>query len=109
MSESTPVTMLVSYHPKAGRESELKALVEQHYPALQRLGLVTDVAAQVWQATAKGSDRPFFVELFQWRDASASGIAHQTPEVMAVWETMGPILERLELVELTPVDARATA
>lgn len=109
MTKSGPVTMLVSYHPKAGRESELRALVEQHYPTLQRLGLVTDMPARVWQATAKGSDRPFFVELFQWRDGGASNTAHQTPEVMAAWETMGPILERLDLVELTPVDARATA
>jgi hypothetical protein len=100
MTTPTPVTMLVSYHPKAGREAELQHLVEQHYPTLAGLGLVTDTKARVWKAQSKGSDRPFFVELFQWRDAAASGIAHQTPEVMAVWETMGPVLEKLELVEL---------
>ena len=95
-----PVTMLVSYYPKAGRERELQQLVEQHYPTLQKLGLVTDLKAQVWKASAKGSDRPYFVELFQWKDGQASGVAHQTPEVMAVWETMGPVLDKLDLVQL---------
>jgi hypothetical protein len=98
-----PVTMLVSYHPKAGREAELQHLVEQHYPTLTKLGLVTDMRAQVWKAHIKGSDRPYFVELFQWKTPQASGVAHQTPEVMAVWETMGPLLEKLDLVELERV------
>src|SRR5688500_19627969 len=100
MSDANPVTMLVSYYPKAGREGELRRLVEQHYPVLSKLGLVTDMRAQVWQARAKGSERPYFVELFQWKTAQSSDIAHQTPEVMAVWETMGPVLEKLDLVEL---------
>jgi hypothetical protein len=95
-----PVTMLVSYHPKAGRERELQQLIEQHYPTLQRLGLVTEMKARVWKASTKGSDRPYFVELFQWKDDKASDVAHQTPEVMAVWETMGPVLEKLDLVQL---------
>ena len=98
-----PVTMLVSYYPKAGRESELQQLVEQHYPTLQKLGLVTDQRAQLWRATTKGSDRPYFVELFQWKNDKSSDIAHQTPEVMAVWETMGPVLEKLDLVQLESV------
>jgi hypothetical protein len=103
MADSNPVTMLVSYYPKAGRETELRRLVEQHYPVLSKLGLVTDMPAQVWQARSKGSDRPYFVELFQWKAAQSSEVAHQTPEVMAVWETMGPILEKLDLVELEKV------
>ena len=103
MSETQPVTMLVSYYPKAGREMELRQLVQQHYPVLSNLGLVTEMPAQVWQARAKGSERPYFVELFQWKTPQSSDIAHQTPEVMAVWETMGPILDRLELTELEPL------
>lgn len=95
-----PVTMLVSYHPKAGRERELQELIEQHYPTLKKLGLVTEMKAQVWKASAKGSDRAYFVELFQWKDGKSSDTAHQTPEVMAVWETMGPVLEKLDLVQL---------
>ena len=103
MPKLGPVTMLVSYHPKAGREAELQRLVADHWPTLHRLGLVTDVKAQVWRAHEKGADRPFFVELFQWKDDKASDIAHQTPEVMAVWETMGPVLEKLSLVEVEPI------
>jgi hypothetical protein len=35
--------------------------------------------------------------MFSWRDEQAAGIAHQTPEVMAVWEPMTPLLESLEI------------
>jgi len=40
--------------------------------------------------------------MFQWKDEKASEIAHQTPEVMAIWEPMGPILENLQLTQIEP-------
>ena len=43
------------------------------------------------------------MELFQWKNGEASGVAHQTPEVMAIWEPMGPILENLTLCEVEPL------
>jgi hypothetical protein len=61
---------------------------------------------QVWQAIDKrghGEAEPYFVELMSWRDAEASDIAHQTPEIMAIWEPMGPLLEELKLAKLEPL------
>ncbi len=104
MTEAKPVTTLVSYYPKAGKEQELLALIEKHWPTLERLGLVSSQRAQIWRASDKRTNQNFFVELFQWKDESASEIAHQTPEVMAVWETMGPILENLQLTRLEPLE-----
>ena len=106
-SSPKPVTMLVSYFPKAGREEELLSLLERHWPTLDRLGLVTSMAPQMWQATDTRTNKRYFVELFQWKDAEASDIAHQTPEVMAIWEPMGPILDELQLTEVEPVGPRA--
>lgn len=103
MAESGPVTMLVTYRPKKGRERELQALVEKHWPALDRVGLVTKEPVRIWRATDKRTGAVSFVETFQWRDAEASTIAHQTPEVMAVWEPMGAILEALELAQIEPI------
>ena len=102
MAKSKPVTMLVSYFPKAGKEKELLALVEKHWPTLDRLGLVTKTAARVWRATDIRAKKSYFVEMFEWKDEKSSGIAHQTPEVMAIWEPMGPILENLQLTQIEP-------
>src|SRR6185295_9074869 len=102
-----PVLTHVTYRPKTGKESELRSLVEKHWPVLNDLGLVTKDAAKVYQATDKRSGQVYFIEIFSWRDQKAPDIAHQTPEVMAVWETMGPVLEGLELAALEPLSAES--
>jgi hypothetical protein len=94
-----PVTNIVTYVPKKGKEAELLALVKKHEPALRKVGLVTDEPFRVWKAYDIRKQREQFVELFVWKDGDASDIAHQTPEVMAVWEPMGPVLEELTICE----------
>ena len=101
--KTKPVTMLVTYVPKKGHEAELKTLIEKHVPVLAKTGLVTDEPARVWRATDKRSGEVYFVELFSWKDGEASSIAHQSPEVMAVWEPMGPILQDLKLAQIEPI------
>ena len=96
------VPTLVIYRPKVGKENEMQLLVEKHWPTLSRLGLVTNDPAKIWRATGK-DDRPYFVEIFSWKDERSSDVAHQTPEVMAVWEPMGGILENLEIAKIEPV------
>jgi hypothetical protein len=95
--------MLVTYRPKKGREEELLALVRRHWPTLSRLGLVTREPARVYRTTDIKNGGVAFVEMFEWKDENASDVAHQTPEVMAIWEPMGPILEALELNTVAPV------
>ena len=38
-----------------------------------------------------------------WKDGKSSELAHQTPEVMAVWETMGPLLEDLTILKVEAI------
>jgi hypothetical protein len=97
-----PVTNIVTYVPKQGKEAELLALVKKHEPALRKVGLVTDEPFKVWKAFDVRKGRVSFIEYFQWKDGSASDTAHQTPEVMAVWEPMGPVLEELTICEVEP-------
>jgi hypothetical protein len=104
-----PVLTLVGYHPKKGKEAEVQALVERHWPTLSKVGLVTKEPAKLWKATDKRTGEVHFVEIFSWKDEAASGIAHQTPEVMAVWEPMGAVLADLRLAALEPVGARGKA
>jgi hypothetical protein len=102
-NSASPVTTLVWYYPKSGKVEELTRLVTRHWSTLHSLGLATDRRGQVWSARDKRSGEPFLVELFEWRDAAASETAHQTPEVMAIWETMGPLLESMKLAQLNPL------
>ena len=99
-----PVKMLVTYRPKEGKGDELFSYVQKHLPALRGTGLLADGPAAVYRATDKRSGKSYFVETFSWRDAQAPNIAHQLPEVMAIWEPMTPLLEALELAVLEPVD-----
>ena len=106
MSDTNPVSVLVIYRPKEGTEAQFLPILERHWPALDRLGLVTDEPARFWRATGKNG-RTSFVEMFSWKDESSSDVAHQTPEVMAIWEPMGAILEDLQILHVEPLEMRA--
>lgn len=103
MDTTGPVKTLVIYRPKTGAERALEALVMLHLPTLRRLGLIAPADGQVWRAQDKRSGAVSFVEIFEWKDGKASEVAHQTPEVMAIWEPMGPLLEGMELRRLDPL------
>jgi len=92
--------MLVSYYPKAGKERELLSLLQEHWPTFDRLGLVTAMQPQLWRAYDIRARREYFVEMFECKDGNSSDVAHQSPEVMAIWEPMGPLLDNLQLSEL---------
>ena|SRR5208283_5756807 len=99
-----PVPTLVAYHPKPGKqaESELLGLVKQHWPTLRRIGLASEKPAQVWRAHEKNSEETHFLELFEWAEEGSSDVAHQTPEVMAMWEPMGRVLAKLVITKVGP-------
>lgn len=95
-----PVTNIVTYLPRAGKEDELLALVKRHETALRKADLVTAEPFRVWKAFDIRKKRTSVIEYFQWKDGRSSDLAHQTPEVMSVWEPMGPILEDLTICEV---------
>lgn len=98
-----PVTNIVTYVPKQGKEAELLALVKKHEPALRKLGLVTDEPFRVWKAYDIRKRRVQYIEYFVWKDGNGSDVAHQSPEIMAIWEPMGPVLEELTICEVEPL------
>jgi hypothetical protein len=89
---SKPQMMLCTYRPTEGNEDGLLTLLKVHWAALHKAGLTTDEPAQIYRAKDKHTGRAYFVEIFSWRDEQAPGIAHQMPEVMAIWEPMGPMI-----------------
>lgn len=103
---STPVHRLVIYRPKAGHADALLTILRKHDAVLRGAGLITDEPMRLYRATdlrrGGAEPAPYFIEIFYWKDESSSDVAHQTPEVMAVWETMGPHLEGMTLTTLEP-------
>jgi hypothetical protein len=82
-----PEIVFCHYRVKAGREQALLDLIWEHDVTLRKLGLVTDEPAIVYRGL-DAKDRPFVIELFEWRSARALDAARQHPEVMALWERM---------------------
>jgi quinol monooxygenase YgiN len=97
------VKVFVTYRPKKGSEARFLSVLKRHWPALRKAELVSRKRPQVWRATDKRTRRTHFIETFEWKDASASDLAHQTPEVMAVWRPMEPLLESMDIAVVRPV------
>jgi hypothetical protein len=97
-----PIDMLCIYRPKKGKDEDFLKLLRQHWPVLRKLGLATEQPAKAWRAETK-SGTSAFIESFQWADAKAPEIAHQTPEVMKIWEPMGPLVDGMEFLQVEPV------
>ena len=91
MPTAGPETVIAHYRVRADREPEFRALLDRHWPALHRLGLVLGAPSQRY----RGHERAglLYVEVFTWRDAAAVEAAHAHPEVAAIWAAMEPCLE----------------
>ena len=102
MDRSNPVRMLCTYRVKDGKEAEFLSLLEKHWPTLRNVGLATDEAARVLRARDK-TGKTVFIEMFSWKNADSPGVAHQTPEVMSVWEPMGALADEMNFWPIEPV------
>jgi hypothetical protein len=90
---SEPITSFAHYRVREGHVDEFLALAGKHGPILRRLGLITDEPTRVYVGHEKKSAAPLVIEIFEWVDDDASGLAHTHPEVSEVWEAMGPLCE----------------
>jgi hypothetical protein len=101
--KDTPETVICRYTLKPGAEAEMLRLIARHWPTLHRVGLVTDEPPRVLRGRpsrskekAHGQDRSVLVEIFTWKTARSAEVAHEHPEVMAIWEPMGALCEQME-------------
>ena len=90
-----PRAVLASFHPRPGQADALLAVVREHVPTLQRLGLATMRASLVMRA-ADGT----LVEAFEWASAEAIDAAHRHPEVLAMWRRFEACCEYGSLKDL---------
>ena len=90
-----PRAVIASFRPRPGQEAALLAVVREHVPTLQRLGLATDRASLVMRA-ADGT----IVEAFEWVSSAAIDAAHKHPEVLAMWQRFEAACEYTSLKDL---------
>jgi hypothetical protein len=85
-------TVICHYRVASGNEDRFEALLQDHWPTLQRLGLVTDQPSQHFKGLEQDNGQPIYFEIFEWRDGAVDR-AHEHPEVMAIWEPMDALCE----------------
>jgi len=85
-------TAVCLYRVPRGRETEFTDLLRRHWPTLHSLGLVTDDRPLHYQG-AEHDGGSLFVEIFSWKSEEAPGLAHEHPDVMAIWEPMDKLTE----------------
>ncbi len=88
----THVIAVCTFRVKAGAEAEFEALLARHWKTLRGLDLATDRPTQLFKGEENGGGR-VYVEVFEWLSEAASTRAHELPEVLAIWEPMGALVE----------------
>ncbi|MEM9456593.1 MAG: hypothetical protein AAGF11_20615 [Myxococcota bacterium] len=109
VDDNTPVTVICRYQVKLGQGDAMEALLRRHWRGLREVGLVTDTPVRIFRGVpsdkpgeAQGAARTY-VEIFEWVSARAPQIAHETPAVMAVWESMGALCEHMDFPHYEPL------
>jgi hypothetical protein len=70
-------------------EDDFARLLSGHWTMLHELGFVTGDRSLLLRSTA---EPPTFVEIFTWVEGGFQ-MAHEHPDVLAIWERMDPLLE----------------
>ena len=98
-SKSIPV--LCIYNVKPEKADEFRRVLAKHQPAMQKAGLVGPEPVQYWTGHAHRGNKQCFVELMYWKDETSASRAHESPDVMAVWEPLGKLCQDdMEFIDL---------
>lgn len=85
-------TVICQYRVRQGSEAAFEQLLTQHWPALQRLGLVTNSPSTIYRGFEQDNHQLIYFEIFTWLSGAVER-AHEHPEVMAIWEPMDQLCE----------------
>ena len=99
---SKPVKVLCIYRVPEKNEAEFARHLKLHWPTLDSVGLCSSEPARYYRGMTESGDTAF-IEIFEWKDESSAGAAHETPEVMKVWEPMGTLTSGMEFIDIEPI------
>lgn len=111
VNERDATTVMATYRVKPEREADMVHLLHRHWPTLRAHGLVTDDPPAVYRGVEQ-SGRPYYVEIFSWREQECARNAHTNPAVMEIWTPMEECCEArdgrpaMEFPGVEPVELR---
>lgn len=82
-------TVICTYRVRADSETRFRELLGRHWRTLHDLGFVTEEESLVFKSM---QGEPTYVEIFTWVEGGFD-LAHEHPDVLAIWEPMEPLLE----------------
>ena len=86
---------MVAYRPKAGKEQELKNLLQSHVAILNGENLVTKRKPIIMEAS-NGT----MIEIFEWKSKEAIDLAHTNPRVQKMWGEFASVCEYVPVGEV---------
>jgi hypothetical protein len=89
ISHMAKETVICTYRVRADGEARFLELLAGHWRTLRDLGFVTEEKSQVFRSAEGGVS---YVEIFTWVEGGFA-LAHEHPDVLAIWEAMDPLLE----------------
>lgn len=93
ISGMTKEIVICTYRVDPAKEGEFRSILSSHWPTLRQLELVTDRVPQHFRSL--DGDRPTYVEIFEWTEGGVD-IAHEHPDVIAIWEPLEAACESRE-------------
>lgn len=94
--------VLACYRPHPGKEFALLERLRRHVPLLRAEGLATDRPVTLLRSHRDGA----IIEIFEWVSPDAARRAHESPKVLAMWESIGHLADARALVDLAEAGAR---
>jgi hypothetical protein len=85
-------TALCSYRVKEGKDKEFRQYLVKHWPTLLQLGLVTSEPSLMFRVPDE-SGKSVLIEILRWKSKEGPSLAEQMPDVLAIWERMGGMVE----------------
>ena len=89
-SLTEPATVMATFHVVAGKEGEFQQLLVREWEAYTKEKLVFDQPHVVVRGK-EADGKNYFVDIFTW--VSQSTPDHPPASVVAVWQSMGPLVE----------------
>jgi hypothetical protein len=86
-----PETVVVTYAPQPGKESEVEGLIRGHFATIARLRLATK-DPHITYRDKDAAGRTIFVDILTWKSHATPDAA--PPEVEAIWAQMEAAVEK---------------
>ena len=97
-------TVLVTYHPKAGKETEMLRILRDEWSTLTKLSLVTG-GHQLYRGESEAGT-VIFVEIFTWKSNEIPD--HAPAEVRKIWAEMNANTDKLDFFEIKPISVESS-